>query len=68
MDIADMHIGQLVRVPYRRPDAEVTGLGRCYWPGCRYGDECVEIRFVGSASTMNFRASKLTPVEPEGES
>lgn len=62
MLISELHVGQQVILPNRRT-AEVTRLGRCYWPGCRYGDDCVEVRVLGKVSTMNYRAGQLEPLE-----
>lgn len=61
MNVRDVHVGQ--RVAARHQTGTVTHVGTCYWPGCRYGADCVEIE-VDGGSRMNHRASAL---EPEGD-
>lgn len=63
MNISDLRIGQEVGLPNGRGFGVVTRLGRCYYPGCRYGDDCVTVRPEGKAVTLSFRASRLEPVE-----
>lgn len=71
MDISELRIGQRVEQPYSRGPAIVTAIGACRHPGCKFGDECVEVRLVGKAATMNYRARQLgpadePPIAPEG--
>lgn len=65
MNISELHIGQEVILPNGRGPGVVTRLGTCYWPGCRYGNDCVAVRPGGNVSTMNFRAAQLEPVGGE---
>lgn len=65
MNISELHIGQEVILPNGRGPGVVTRLGTCYYPGCRYGKDCVEVRPGGKAITLNFRAAQLEPVGGE---
>jgi hypothetical protein len=61
MDISEVRVGQRVVARNHYPGT-VVHVGTCYWPGCRYGADCVEVRPDNStAGNQNYRADVLQP-------
>ena len=49
------------RVTERKRAGTVEAVGGCDWPGCRFGAECVTVRFDGGFTTENRPAGELRP-------
>ena len=66
MDSNTIRVGQ--RVVILRKAGVVVRVGACYWPGCKYGRDCVEVQLdeMIGRGTMNYRAAMVEP-EPEPE-
>lgn len=58
METSDITPGMTVRLPGKAGTATVAAVGRCTWPSCRHGDECVEV----TGPSRNYPASKLRPI------
>lgn len=53
------HLAVGDRVVDRQRPGTVEHVGPCGWSGCKFGDECVTVRFDDGFTTENRRAGEL---------